>query len=234
MKKYITAVLSGLLLSASAHAATVTYNYTASVYLIYNYDYTRPFPLSPGSITLSDGSVGIGDVYHGQFTYDTATPLHTNPNDYDPTYSGAAPLNASTAQFASGVTFASTPGAAQSSIGLFDNNPYLHDYLTLSAYADGDVGERSMTFNFATDNESALNGMTIPGSLNAFGSRFIYFSGRISPTSTYTIMANIDSLTPAGTAVTAVPEPETYAMLLAGIGLVGWSASRRQKPVAAN
>jgi hypothetical protein len=63
MKKYLTAVLSGLLLSASAHAATVTYNYTASVYLIYNYDYTRPFPLSPGSITLSDGSVGIGDVY---------------------------------------------------------------------------------------------------------------------------------------------------------------------------
>jgi hypothetical protein len=29
--------------------------------------------------------------------------------------------------------------------------------------------------------------------------------------------------------VTAVPEPETYAMMLAGLGLVGWSARRRAK-----
>jgi len=29
--------------------------------------------------------------------------------------------------------------------------------------------------------------------------------------------------------VTAVPEPETYAMLLAGLGLVGYRATRRRK-----
>ena len=28
--------------------------------------------------------------------------------------------------------------------------------------------------------------------------------------------------------VAAVPEPETYAMLLAGLGLIGFSARRRQ------
>lgn len=27
--------------------------------------------------------------------------------------------------------------------------------------------------------------------------------------------------------ITAVPEPETYAMMLAGLGLVGWAARRR-------
>ncbi len=31
-----------------------------------------------------------------------------------------------------------------------------------------------------------------------------------------------------GDTVTAVPEPETYAMLLAGLGLIGFSARRRQ------
>jgi hypothetical protein len=31
-----------------------------------------------------------------------------------------------------------------------------------------------------------------------------------------------------GVAVTAVPEPETYAMLLAGLGLVGFAARRRR------
>ncbi len=29
--------------------------------------------------------------------------------------------------------------------------------------------------------------------------------------------------------VAAVPEPETYALMLAGLGLVGWVASRRRK-----
>ena len=30
------------------------------------------------------------------------------------------------------------------------------------------------------------------------------------------------------TAVAAVPEPETYAMMLAGLGLLGWAARRRK------
>ena len=37
-----------------------------------------------------------------------------------------------------------------------------------------------------------------------------------------------DMVTASGTAVAAVPEPETYALLVAGLGLVGFSARRRQ------
>lgn len=36
-------------------------------------------------------------------------------------------------------------------------------------------------------------------------------------------------LTATGVTVTAVPEPETYAMLLAGLGLVGWAVRRRKE-----
>lgn len=32
-------------------------------------------------------------------------------------------------------------------------------------------------------------------------------------------------------AVAAVPEPETYALMLAGLGMLGWVASRRRKNV---
>lgn len=37
-----------------------------------------------------------------------------------------------------------------------------------------------------------------------------------------------DMVTVSGTAVAPVPEPETYAMLLAGLGLMGFAARRRQ------
>lgn len=35
-----------------------------------------------------------------------------------------------------------------------------------------------------------------------------------------------------GISVAAVPEPETYAMLLAGLGLIGFSARRRKANTA--
>jgi len=37
----------------------------------------------------------------------------------------------------------------------------------------------------------------------------------------------------AGMTVTAIPEPETYAMLLAGLGLLGFAARRRKRKLAA-
>jgi hypothetical protein len=42
---------------------------------------------------------------------------------------------------------------------------------------------------------------------------------------------NFDQFYVSGMTVTAVPEPETYAMMLAGLGLLGWMA-RRRKPKA--
>jgi hypothetical protein len=38
--------------------------------------------------------------------------------------------------------------------------------------------------------------------------------------------------TPVSGFMTPVPEPETYAMLLAGLGVVGFTARRRQRPAA--
>lgn len=44
----------------------------------------------------------------------------------------------------------------------------------------------------------------------------------------YTSGKNQDYLVASMTSVTPVPEPETYAMLLAGLGLIGFTASRRR------
>ena len=44
----------------------------------------------------------------------------------------------------------------------------------------------------------------------------------------YTNGNNQDYLVATMGSVTPVPEPETYAMLLAGLGLIGFTASRRR------
>ncbi|SIQ62618.1 PEP-CTERM protein-sorting domain-containing protein [Janthinobacterium sp. TND4EL3] len=71
-----------------------------------------------------------------------------------------------------------------------------------------------------------LSGATDKWSLSfthlAAGAYYMKVSGDIVSTTGATFSAN-------GSLVSAVPEPETYAMLLAGLGLLGCMARRRQK-----
>ncbi len=55
-------------------------------------------------------------------------------------------------------------------------------------------------------------------------------SAYAASTSTYAATGTwrFDMVTASGAAVAAVPEPETYGMLLAGLGLVGFATRRRQ------
>ncbi|BCO28143.1 hypothetical protein MIZ03_3040 [Rhodoferax lithotrophicus] len=71
----------------------------------------------------------------------------------------------------------------------------------------GSSNSLSTTFNAGVVYHLSLSGTAVPGS----GGYGVAFNG--SP-------------------VAAVPEPETLAMLLAGLGLVGWSVRRRQEKSA--
>lgn len=77
-----------------------------------------------------------------------------------------------------------------------------------------------------------LNGVQVGSVSASIGSGWTNYAGNFSQIDTLRIGANgyflVDDIT-LNSPVAPVPEPETYAMMLAGLGMVGFLARRRRK-----
>ena len=103
-----------------------------------------------------------------------------------------------------------------------------------------------ITGRWGTDNSGSilLNGANTGIPTNSFGvlSNFSLSSGFVTGVNTLDFVVTdsgaptalrVDDLAGTATAVSAVPEPETYALLLAGLGVLGFAARRRKQKAAA-
>lgn len=110
------------------------------------------------------------------------------------------------------------------------------DVITFTGLAAGyymiDVSISGQNLTFSP--QSNLNG--VPGELTSAGKgRYAFFSS--SPSSSFTLnlfgTANAGATYSGDVTVTAVPEAETYAMMVGGLGLLGFMARRRKAKNAA-
>lgn len=107
-------------------------------------------------------------------------------------------------------------------------------HFTISEPAD--AGQGVVFTNF---NNSTLTGFTLDSPPSS-GPRNLNFTGGLADQGTATATFNLSPFDPGAnntatftlTQVATIPEPETYAMFLAGLGIIGAIARRRRKMIS--
>lgn len=216
--RYLALAFAGLICSASASAETVTYEFSGIVNKIRqsptgNYNDSR----SVASTTAVQGGLAVGDTYHGSFTLDLSTP--NSSADTTNGYYWAWP-----SQTAMTVTFDKSGTVFQNvwapSVSVSDST---FDSFSVLASAEG--GYAHMWLYDPSAN--VFSSIAQPSSLVADDFHtadldFYWYWTSNSPT------VDVETSLLSITKVSAVPEPSTYAMLFAGLVLVGGAAARKR------
>lgn len=191
---------------------------------------------SAGGITRSFDSTGVSqvkieydgnlaNVFWGQWTTATlfANTMATTvvSDGYVSSTMGKSGYGLNSMAFA--VDYMATPVAGGGYSRIYENlvDPAVFDnYHVSSVFQDGQVSQTAT--NLTTGATFSSGVVSLPGFTLASMHNMTLSGGTTTGESAW-----IDNVT---VTVTAVPEPETYAMLLAGLGLVGAVSRRRRTP----
>ncbi|WP_229477237.1 PEPxxWA-CTERM sorting domain-containing protein [Massilia rubra] len=234
--KYIAALLSAYALSLPAQAALQVYEFTASVTGLGD---VRALQWVQSIRGKQEGTViSVGDRIVGRFNYDNTAKAVDYVDNWLPhrdatTYyytPETSPTNFFTfTVLKSGQTVrvgdANTPTSGMAFEDANPNDAGVTDVLSMNGGGlDGDLV--SLNFSGLSANWVSNGGIPAHLSLSDMASANIqhdygnFSDGRIF------LRANITSLNEV--LITPVPEPGTWAMLLAGLGILGFSARRKR------
>lgn len=236
MLKNLTLALAMTGMTTVAYAAPVVYNNTIPAGTA-AFDATIA---STGAAVTLDALSGLGSDSSWVRTGYTITSTDGSSRPIDSAYitSGdAIGINPATPVAGSGLTFTFATGVNAFGLEIGDWATCCYPSSLYIAF-DGGATRLVATATQFSDNPGAAAGL---GYLN--------FVGAIDTTNTFTSVTfygdGIGEYLVAGGTIrystldigsvpeTPVPEPETYAMLLAGLGLVGYSARRKAKQLSA-
>ncbi|WP_229258805.1 PEP-CTERM sorting domain-containing protein [Duganella flavida] len=182
-----------------------------------------------GSSSMSGNTVSVGDFVYGHFSYDTVTGLIGNFGA-GPVYSASGAGNSVVANLA-GHNLALASTTSDSTLVQVSNNAAIlggGDSLAIGNVQENAAASQMMVLDFFDQTGNALANDSIPGTIDAsaFSQSTFYYL--------YTNKGNRNMMGANGaltslTLVTAVPEADSYAMLLSGLGILGLLARRRRQ-----
>ena len=217
MTAAIAAGLGALVMLPTAQAAPVTVNYSGTVDFIAEYEYGTALPLPAGPVPILPYFNGATRIT-GSYTYDPSIAVDQNPDPSSGRYVTPGSFSMSLPDIGMTIAGSGTLG--------FSVHP-------ASPYREFHVGT------------NAIPPVNLPfvgnaGGATPFSVYLVFYGAPLAndslptwPVSSPGFQANIgfSNVAPSRDiliAVTTVPEPESYAMMLAGLGLLGFIARRKQ------
>lgn len=213
---------AGLAIAGAAHAEPYTLKYTATITSIED---SQQFPIPSYTSASADGNViSINDTVTGYFTLDTSIPPMQSSTSWaryelDEAF-GHTIVFDKTGYSQQATTYQSQIDVVTASDGGWD-----HDSVTFVApmyylAGPGYVAQTTLTFQAPA---GTLGDTALPTSLSPFTGWFTYAYVSYAEEQTLVFEGSITSVS----IVSSVPEPGTYVMLLAGLGLVAWRGRGR-------
>ena len=190
----------------SSYSSSYAYVYDGSVFQNFSGN-----PLAVGGLS------GSGNVVSGKMTASTSAnyAAYDGYQDYINAYSqtlGSISLDAGAI-----VTF-----AVPFTVSVTASNAGPNEWASATAY-----WSLSDNSGYSTSSQKYIYANQWQASNSYSGILYLTFQNNSGGTQNYSLSAEV--YTSAGSSIAAVPEPETYAMLLAGLGMVGMIARRRRQ-----
>ncbi|MDQ1924034.1 PEP-CTERM sorting domain-containing protein [Massilia pseudoviolaceinigra] len=234
--KYIAAAITALVLTVPAQAALQVYEFTASVSGLGD---VRALTWAQSVSGRQEGSViSLGDRIVGRFAYDTTAKSTFNSGEWFPNPDTNTYFYSSAPSPANFFTFTILPSghtvrvgdanAPVSSMSFTDGKPNIANMTDVLSFRSEVFNGESNSLNFTGSTANWVSNGGLPGHLSMadMGSASLHHDyykpggGRILLNATITSLNEI--------AITPVPEPGTWAMLLAGLTILGFSARRKR------
>jgi hypothetical protein len=227
--KTLGMLLASAVVCSTAHATVYQYAYTATIQEMLEFSAVTGSGGMVGASSLAGGTLAVGDLVQGYFSYDTDTGLFGNFGA-GPVYAASTATNSLSAASASH-NFALSAPASQSAMVQVSNNLALlggGDNLAIGSVSENAAAEQLLAINFFDPSGQALSGDHIPGAINASAFGQSNFSYLYIDKDSRTLLGANGALTSLEL-ISSVPEAQTYAMLLSGLGILAFLARRRKQ-----
>lgn len=219
----IALVLISFFCAASARAELISFEYTGVINTLREVNMSTNVGRLVVTSNIVPGGVRVGDDFHGVFTLDTDLPLNYSDSGSASYFDMNHTSKAKPDSMIFDKTGASVPTVVTAQ-GITVNHSKGYDNLSFSMAGFSSVG---VSFGFS-DTASILSGLAIPSDIDlsawSYAEAALFWADMGS--NRYLTM---NGMLTSVTKVSAVPEPTSYAMLLAGLALVSGIAARRKQ-----